>query len=57
MFQLTKHIEVMLNGTEIKIDAKFEEKLNCLSKNDMDYLVNSYRSTLKSRNWDFDGIL
>ena len=52
MFQHTKYIEVILNGTEIKIDAKFEEKLNCSSKNDMGYLVNSHQSI-----WDFDRIL
>ena len=41
----------------LKIDAKFEGKLTCASKNDMTNLANFYQSTQKSQNWDFDGIL
>ena len=40
----------------LKIDAKFEEKLACASKNDMRNLATFYQSTQKSQNWDFYGI-
>ena len=42
---------------ELKIDAKFEGKLTCDSKNDMRNLANFHQSTRKSQIWDFDGIL
>ena len=32
----------------LKIDAKFERKLTCSSKNDMRYLANFHQSTLES---------
>ena len=38
-------------------DAKFEGKMICTFKNDMRNLGNFIQSNLKSRNWDFDGIL
>ena len=41
----------------LKIDAKFEEKLTCASKNVTINLANFHQSTRKSQNWDFDGIL
>ena len=41
----------------LKSDAKFEEKLTCLLKNDLRNLAIFYRSTRNSQNWDFDGIL
>ena len=41
-----------LNG-----DAKFEEKLNCRLKNDMNNLVNFHKSTRMCQNWNSDGIL
>ena len=40
----------------VKIDAKFEGKQSCASKNDMGNLANFHKSTRKSQNWDFDGI-
>ena len=39
------------------IDTKFEGKLTCASKNDMWNLANFQKSTWKSQNWDFYGIL
>ena len=42
---------------KLKSDAKFEEKLTCGSENDMRNLANFYKSTRKSQNCDFDGIL
>ena len=41
----------------LKIDAKFEEKLTCGLENDMRNLVNFHQSTGKCQNWDFHGIL
>ena len=41
----------------LTIDAKFEGKLTCASKNDMRNLVNCHQSTPESQNLDFDGIL
>ena len=40
----------------LKINAKFEEKLTCASRNGMRNLVNFHQSTQKFINWDFDGI-
>ena len=40
----------------LKIDVKFEGKLTCASKDDMN-LANFHQSTRKSQNWDFDEIL
>ena len=40
----------------LKSDAKFEEKLTRGLENDSN-LANFHQSTLKSQNWDFDGIL
>ena len=40
----------------LKSDAKFEEKLTCGLENDSN-LANFHQSTLKSQNWDFDGIV
>ena len=42
---------------ELKMDAKFEEKLTCASKNVTSNLANFHQSTRKSQNWVFDGIL
>ena len=42
---------------KLKTNAKFEEKLNCGSENDMRNLSNFHQSTRKSQNWDFDGNL
>ena len=39
------------------INAKFEEKVTFLFKNDMKNLGNFHQSTWKSTDWDFDGIL
>ena len=41
----------------LKIDAKFEGKLACASKNDMRNFANFHQSSRKSQNWDFDGIV
>ena len=41
----------------LKIDAKFEGKLTCASKNDMRNLATFYQSTQKPQNWDFGRIL
>ena len=41
----------------LKIYAKFEEKLICVSKNDMRNSANFQQSTRQSQNWDSDGIL
>ena len=41
----------------LKIDAKFEGKLTCASKNDMKNLATFHQNTQKSKNLDFDGIL
>ena len=41
----------------LNIDAKFEGKLTCASKNDMRNLASFHQSTQKCQNWDFDGIL
>ena len=41
----------------LKNDEKFEEKLTCGLKNDMDNLDNFHQSAIKSKNWHFDGIL
>ena len=41
----------------LKIDARFEVKLACASENGMSHLANIHQSTLKSQNWDLDGIL
>ena len=41
----------------LKSDAKIEEKLTCDLENHMRNLTNFYKSTRKSQNWDFDGIL
>ena len=41
----------------LNIDAKFEEKLTCALKNDMENLENFDQSTRKSQNQDFDGII
>ena len=41
----------------LKSDAKFEEKLTCDSENDMKNLENFHRTTPKSQNRHFDGIL
>ena len=40
----------------LKSDAKFEE-LTCGLENDSRNVANFYRSTRKSQNWDFHGIL
>ena len=42
---------------ELKINAKFEVKLTCASKNHTTNLANFHQSTRKSQNWDFDRIL
>ena len=41
----------------LNIDAKFEETLTCVFKNDMRNLANFHQSTRKYQNWDFDGML
>ena len=41
----------------LKSDEKFEEKLTCGLENDMRNLANIHKTTRKSQNWDFDGIL
>ena len=41
----------------LKNDAKFEKKLTCGLENDLRNLANFYKSTQKSENWDFGGIL
>ena len=41
----------------LKNDEKFEEKLTCGLKNDMNNLDNFHQSAIKSKNWNFDGIL
>ena len=41
----------------LKGDTKFKGKLTRDFKNGMRNLTNVYRSTRKSQNWDFDGIL
>ena len=41
----------------LNIDATFEGNLTCTFKNDMRNLANFHQSMLKSKNWDFDGIL
>ena len=41
----------------VKGDAKFEEKLTCVFKNNMGNMANFYQSTWNSQNWDFNGIL
>ena len=40
----------------VKGDRKFEEKLTCGLENDIRNMANFHQSTLKSQNWDFDGI-
>ena len=40
----------------LKSGTKFEKNLSCGLENDMKNLPNSYRSTWKSQNWEFDGI-
>ena len=40
----------------LKNDEKFEEKLTCGLKNDMNNLDNFHQSAIKSKNWNFDGI-
>ena len=40
----------------IKIDTKFEGKLNCAYKNDMRNLANFHQNTWKPQNWNLDGI-
>ena len=40
----------------LKIDATFEGKLNCASKNRKRNLANFHQRTQKSQNWDFHGI-
>ena len=46
-----------LSFMTLKSDAKFEEKLTCGSENDMKNLENFHRTTPKSQNRHFDGIL
>ena len=41
----------------LKIDAKFEGKLTCASKNDMTNLTTFHQSTQKPQNMDFGRIL
>ena len=41
----------------LKGDAKFKGKLTRDLENGVRNLTNVYRSTRKSQNWDFDGIL
>ena len=41
----------------LKNDEKFEEKLTCGLKNDMNNLDNFHQSAIKSKNWNFDGFL
>ena len=41
----------------LNIDAEFEGKLICASRNNMRTLANFHQSTQKSQNWDFDVIL
>ena len=41
----------------LKGDAKFEEKLTCGLENDVRNMANLHQSSLKSQNWDNDGIL
>ena len=40
----------------LESDAKFEGKLTCSFKNNMRNLAHFHQRTLKSQNWDFDGI-
>ena len=40
-----------------EIEARFEGKMTCASKNDMINLANFHQRTRKFKNWDFDGIL
>ena len=54
MLELKKYRGVIFHDTEG--DAKFEEKLTRGLENDSN-LANFHQSTLKSQNWDFDGIL
>ena len=42
---------------KLESDAKFEEKLACFFENDMRNLANIHRSTEKSQNWKFHGII
>ena len=42
---------------ELKIDAKFEGKLTCASKNDRRNLTSFDQSTQKFKKCDFDGML
>ena len=55
MFKLRKYKGLILLA--LKINAKFEGKLTCASKNDMKNLANSYQITGKSQNWNFGGML
>ena len=41
----------------LRSDEKFEEKLTCGLENDMRNLANVHKTTRKSQNSDFDGIL
>ena len=41
----------------LESDPKFEGKLTCGLENDMRNMANFHQSTLKSQDWDFDGIL
>ena len=56
MFDLQKSIED-LSFMTLKNDAKFDEKLTCSLENDIRNLANFLKSTWKSQNWDFHGIL
>ena len=46
-----------LSFMTLKGDTKFEEKLTCGFENDMMNMANFHQSSLKSQNWDNDGIL
>ena len=41
----------------LKIEKKIEGKLTCAPKKNIKNLANFHKSTWKSQNWDFDGIL
>ena len=53
MFDLKSTEE--LSFMTLKSDAKFDEQLTCVLKNDTRYLATFHQSTRKCQNWDFDG--
>ena len=54
MFEHRKYRGVRFDGTQV--DAKFEGKLTCTSKNDMSNFANFHQSTFESlKSWTFTG--